>query len=185
MFSNFSRHLSSSDCHRFFAITRHLYSEEYKDIYIFEEGHGQDTIEDAGENSTLKDGALTNELIFKGAQKNNIQFYRESNDLIIRAYNSNDSVRLKEFFDTEYYQDYRLIFEDGTISSIDIPKNLPINGTSDNDYIVGSETNDIIYGGAGDDTLSGYEGDDILYGGTGDDDITGDEGNDILIGGSG
>ncbi|PIT34661.1 calcium-binding protein [Snodgrassella alvi] len=160
-------------------------SEEYKDIYIFEEGHGQDTIEDAGENSTLKDGALTNELIFKGAQKNNIQFYREFNDLIIRAYNSNDSVRLKEFFDIDYYQDYRLIFEDGTISSIDIPKNLPINGTSDDDYIQGDETNDIIYGGAGDDTIFGDEGDDILYGGAGDDDISGDEGNDILIGGSG
>ena len=156
-------------------------SEECKDIYIFEEGHGQDIIEDAGENSTLKDGALTNELIFKGAQKNNIQFYREFNDLIIRAYNSNDSVRLKEFFENDYYQDYRLIFEDGTISSIDIPKNLPTNGTSDNDYIEGDETNDIIYGGAGNDTIFGYEGNDILIGGSGNDLLDGGSGSDRYI----
>jgi Ca2+-binding RTX toxin-like protein len=52
-----------------------------------------------------------------------------------------------------------------------------INGTSDNDLIIGS---------SGNDTINGLGGNDCILGGAGDDTIDGgDGGNDVCIGGSG
>jgi Ca2+-binding RTX toxin-like protein len=60
-----------------------------------------------------------------------------------------------------------------------------INGTNGNDNLVGSSTNDILFGGLGADTLIGGLGNDILFGGLGADTLIGGLGNDILDGGSG
>jgi Ca2+-binding RTX toxin-like protein len=60
-----------------------------------------------------------------------------------------------------------------------------ILGSSANDTIKGEGGNDCILGGAGDDTLSGGPGNDILMGGAGNDTLSGGPGNDILMGGAG
>ncbi len=51
--------------------------------------------------------------------------------------------------------------------------------------ILGSEFNDVIYGGNGNDTISGGNGNDRIFGGEGNDSITGWYGNDLLDGGNG
>ncbi|WP_370470268.1 calcium-binding protein [Snodgrassella alvi] len=117
---------------------RMIGSYNHKDIYLFEKGHGQDTINDAGEYSCYKDSPLTNELIFKGGIKSNVKFVRINNDLVVQAYNSEDSVTLERFFDGEYHQDYKFIFDDGVINAREVPDNLTINGTDGNDYIIGT-----------------------------------------------
>jgi hypothetical protein len=61
----------------------------------------------------------------------------------------------------------------------------PVNGTSGDDTIGGTDDNDVINGKAGDDELTGGEGDDSLDGGSGDDVMAGGEGDDWLRGGSG
>jgi Ca2+-binding RTX toxin-like protein len=59
------------------------------------------------------------------------------------------------------------------------------NGTSGDDSIVGSDTNDMLGGGAGKDVLSGGAADDTIAGGAGDDQIDGGKGLDILSGDAG
>ncbi|MDJ0842668.1 MAG: calcium-binding protein [Crocosphaera sp.] len=64
---------------------------------------------------------------------------------------------------------------------IPIPPNV-IEGTSDDDILIGTENRDIIYGYEGNDHLSGLGDDDTIFGGEGDDTIAGGEGNDSLEG---
>jgi Ca2+-binding RTX toxin-like protein len=55
-------------------------------------------------------------------------------------------------------------------------------GTSNNDFISGSDRYDILTGGAGNDFLYGYDGNDTLLGGAGKDLLNGGRGNDTLDG---
>ena len=70
----------------------------------------------------------------------------------------------------------------------------PINGTSGNDVLVGTDLderligrggNDSASGLGGNDSLDGGPGSDVLYGGSGDDWLIGRSGNDQLDGGTG
>jgi Ca2+-binding RTX toxin-like protein len=54
-----------------------------------------------------------------------------------------------------------------------------------NDWGIGQDTSDVMFGGAGDDTLEGGNGDDTLIGEGGNDLLRGDGGNDQLFGGDG
>ncbi|PCH75081.1 MAG: hypothetical protein COC12_01965, partial [Rhodobacteraceae bacterium] len=58
-------------------------------------------------------------------------------------------------------------------------------GGGGDDKIFGKSGNDLLYGGAGDDDLRGGINDDILTGGAGDDWVFGDKGDDLIIGGEG
>jgi len=60
-----------------------------------------------------------------------------------------------------------------------------IEGTPDDDILVGTNLPDLIFAHGGDDIISGGKGNDCIFGGEGDDIIFGDEGNDGLNGGEG
>ena len=60
-----------------------------------------------------------------------------------------------------------------------------LSGTDGNDIINGFRGNDKLFGKAGDDVLNGGRGNDVLFGGTGDDVLQGGAGNDRLYGGAG
>ena len=60
-----------------------------------------------------------------------------------------------------------------------------IDGTTQEDFLIGRGGNDTIYGFAGEDGLHGGAGDDILIGGDGNDIIVGGLGNDTLTGNAG
>lgn len=69
-----------------------------------------------------------------------------------------------------------------------------LNGTNNNDLILGSpgadtingrQGGDCILGGGGNDVIYGFIGNDVLLGGPGDDTLYGDQGDDVLIGGDG
>lgn len=65
---------------------------------------------------------------------------------------------------------------------------LPENGVARDASVLhqlGSEANDLIYGGAGSDLIRGEAGNDILHGRAGDDSLDGGSGNDVLYGGGG
>ena len=61
----------------------------------------------------------------------------------------------------------------------------PINGTVNDDVIIGSSGADVIDGGGGDDTICAGDGDDRVAGGAGDDTVHGEGGADRLFGGAG
>jgi len=60
-----------------------------------------------------------------------------------------------------------------------------IEGTTDDDIIIGTNLPDLIFAHGGDDIISGDKGNDCIFGGEGDDIIFGNEGNDGLNGGEG
>jgi hypothetical protein len=62
------------------------------------------------------------------------------------------------------------------LHKMNLPYGAEMDGTSDDDRLIG---------GAHDNVFSGFEGDDVLDGGLGDDDLDGGAGNDELIGGKG
>ena len=60
-----------------------------------------------------------------------------------------------------------------------------INGTNQNDTLLGTREADSIFGANGNDSLYGLVGDDQLDGGNGNDTLRGGTGNDKLLGGNG
>lgn len=58
-------------------------------------------------------------------------------------------------------------------------------GTNGQDFLMGTNGEDVIYGRGGVDFIDGRGGDDVLYGGDGSDEVVSFPGNDILYGGNG
>ena len=158
---------------------------EGKDLYIFQTGHGNDIIYD---KSSSSDSNSYNDVKFEKAFAADARFSRSGNDLVIQTYGNNDSVTLSDFFITHnsYTRSFNFIFEDKTLTAVDIAKmTFIINGTDGDDELQGWDSNDIINGGLGNDRLYGGYGNDILNGGDGNDFLSGDNGNDYLDGGNG
>ncbi len=72
-----------------------------------------------------------------------------------------------------------------SVTTIETPSSIILNGTNGNDTLYGTEGNDVLYGGTGSDTLYGNGGDDSLFGQQGHDTLYGGAGNDFLSGGKG
>ena len=166
----------------------------HKDRYEFEAGHGQDVINDRGDDNETES---YNDVVFKGASSADAKFLRYGDDLVIRAYGSADSVTLPNYFNDNnntYNKAFNFIFDDQTIIYEDIRKHFTLIQSGDDkdneiigwygkDLLNGGAGNDTLWGGVGDDILNGDEGNDILNGGAGNDILNGGEGNDTLNGG--
>lgn len=151
-----------------------------KDIYIFQKGHGHDTVNDRGEQTD------PNNVIFQNASYSQTQFSRTGVDLIIKAYGTEDSVTFTNYFAGKLYQNFIFNFTDKTLNSEDINKiDYDRNNNHQKSIIKGWKGKDILYGTDGDDELDGGDGDDELYGGDGNDELTGGSGYDIVNGGKG
>jgi serralysin len=81
---------------------------------------------------------------------------------------------------------------DATINGTDEEDNLVgLNGTNNlqgfggNDTLASGSGDDVLDGGDGNDTLAGGNGNDMLYGGSGNDRLDGEKGDDLLDGGRG
>ncbi|WLT03100.1 calcium-binding protein [Snodgrassella alvi] len=151
-----------------------------KDIYIFQKGHGHDTVNDRGEQTD------PNNVIFENASYSQTQFSRTGVDLIIKAYGTEDSVTFTNYFAGKLYQNFIFNFTDKTLNSEDINKiDYDRNNNHQKSIIKGWKGKDILYGSDGEDELYGGDGDDELYGGDGNDELTGGSGYDIVDGGKG
>ncbi|WP_143555227.1 calcium-binding protein [Snodgrassella alvi] len=160
-----------------------------KDQYIFQRGHGQDIINDKGDDYAISYWQQKrNDLVFQGANSVNALFTRVGNDLIIRAYGTTDSVTLPDYFDlNKSSRAFNFIFDDKTVTYENLKTDYAIttNGDAGDNTLIGWAGKDIINGDVGNDVLWGRNGDDILNGGWGNDELNGENGNDILNGGWG
>lgn len=163
-----------------------LYGGDHeKDRYVFEAGHGQDTIIDKGYRNQKEQ---YNDVVFIKAKSTDAVFDRSGQDLVIQAYGNDDSVTIQNFFDLSHTDNcaFNFVFEDKVLSVDDIAAmSFAIGGTSGDDVLRGWESNDVIAGGPGNDKLYGGDGIDNLFGGKGDDELYGENGNDYLSGGAG
>ncbi|PIT61480.1 hypothetical protein BHC47_00835 [Snodgrassella alvi] len=160
-----------------------------KDQYIFQRGHGQDIINDKGDDYAISYWQQKrNDLVFQGANSVNVLFTRAGNNLIIRAYDTTDSVTLPDYFDlNKSSRAFSFIFDDKTVTYENLKTDYAIttNGDAGDNTLIGWAGKDIMNGGNGNDALWGRNGDDTLNGGDGNDELNGENGNDILFGGNG
>ncbi len=150
------------------------------DVYLFGNGDGQDTIDDAYQGSAHPLLSAPDYLQFKeGVTYSQVSFDRigNSDDLIIHVNGDTDTVTIKDQFEKFYgipvgdiewigriegiaFDDGRLIMWD-ELFDILISK----NQTAGDDFIYGFNRNDILDGGAGNDYLSGgNDSDTYIFG---------------------
>ena len=155
-----------------------------KDRYLFQRGHGQDIINDTGYYDESNE---INDIIFEGANFADAVFTRFGKDLIIRAYGSEDSVTLTDYFTDSLANAFNFIFNDKSIDYQYIKNNFTftVNGDDTDNTINGWLSKNILNGGAGNDILNGEDNDDVLNGGDGNDSLYGNGGSDTLNGGAG
>ncbi len=119
-----------------------------------------------------------------------LRISRVSNELKLSLVGSDDSISAKAVFDGDHRNSRRnpvheVIFNDGTIWTMEWMITQTMQGSEDNDTLLGVEGNDTIQGQGGHDHLSGASGNDLLIGGPGDDWILGGPGDDYGEGGPG
>ena len=168
------------------------------DNYLYQSGHGQDTIDQSGGgNDTL--------FFMNGIKRERLSFRKDGQDLLILVdKDQQQSVRVKDHFlggdkalcFVQPDGGYRISAE--TIAQLIKAQELggqydsvvDGQGTAD-DKLYGSEGKDLIRGFGGNDQLFGFAGNDRLEGSAGNDYLSGGNGsgkgsgNDILLGGDG
>ena len=133
----------------------YLQGDHGNDTYVFGKGYDVDTVAASSDLHTI---IIHN---YRVSDMNNIR--ETNNDLVINfGNNTGDTLIVSAFFDYNSNRDYNFIFDDGTIlGQYDIvAKTAPIVGTESDDYLFG--TNEA-------DTIDGIEGNDNLCGGNGED----------------
>ena len=150
------------------------------DTYVFDEGFGQDVIDDSS-------GSL-DEIAFQGGLNSTlVQFaFADSGqrDLLISFVGRSDQITVKNFFTvTGVTTIEKLTFPDGaSISASDIRDAVMASLANDQDQIVTAfATGSSVYGGGGNDTLYGQAGADFLKGGFGNDILDGGGRDDTYI----
>jgi Ca2+-binding RTX toxin-like protein len=156
------------------------------DVYTFTRGDGSDTLWDFDENALDADvlrfdaSIAPSDVVVRGV----------NDDLVLEVGNSNDRVRIINWFGDEARtnQIERIEFSDGTVwESVQITPHgvgaAPVTtGTAGNDELTGfNGYADTLRGLAGNDVLRGLSGQDTLEGGTGNDTLEGGAGSDVYI----
>lgn len=157
------------------------------DIYIFQKGYGQDTINN-WDNDTISND-LPDALLMKGIFSSEVSVARVFGDsLLISLKDNSGSVLIENYFNNDGLDGYaveKILFEDGETWDVSYIKNLVIIPTAGDDLIVGYSHDDTLKGSSGNDLIYGRSGNDLLEGELGDDTLYGEWGNDLILGGSG
>nr|WP_159465623.1 calcium-binding protein [Scandinavium goeteborgense] len=148
---------------------------EGSDAYIFRIGDGQDRV-----NDTYKNGVNT--LVFEGADITQAMIEKSGNDLLIRAWGGSDTLTLSNYFISESYRQFDMVFGDTTLTVSDLAgMGFPVYGNDSVNTLSGWDNDDTVLGNGGNDTLNGGKGNDSLDGGTGNDSLSGGAGSDTYI----
>lgn len=140
------------------------------DTYIWAPGDGNDTLQDSGS------GSFDNLRIGGDVTLNDISFSGSGDDLVLTM-PSGETITLTGYLISRATNGLDvIIFDDGQQFR---PGEFLV-GTSGNDTINGSNSDDYIIGGLGNDTLKGNFGVDTLEGGPGNDTLNGGSRSDII-----
>ncbi|MBC1269455.1 putative Ig domain-containing protein, partial [Trichormus variabilis FSR] len=135
--------------------------------YVFGRGYGIDTI---AENSNTG----TDTLSFKaGINPSDITFWRksssypESDNLYLAIKNTHDQIIIEDQFRSGPYGIDQFVFANGTIWTRENIQTWLLQSTTDDDYLLGYQSNDTLDGGAGNDLLNGGYGNNTYVFGRG------------------
>ena len=158
------------------------------DVFQFNLGDGQDTVmpDDIAGMDTLAFGA--------GITMENIQLLQVGSDMVIKADDAGDQVKLVDWYTpgrTAYRMDWFSFTGGMTLPYDNLLARKPVCGADgadtmsgigiDNDWFDGGAGNDILYGNEGSDTLNGGAGADTMIGGVSYDTYIVDNAGDIVI----
>ncbi len=156
---------------------------EYSDTYIFNLGHGNDTIYDQDLSTTANQDVIS---LGTSIDPTSMILNKLSSNLEITFSSSTDKITIGEYFNsTSYYRIEELRFNDGTVwmhtdinyvMSMNDPS-LRVNGANA-ESLIGVANSERIFGGAGNDTINGMAGNDYIAGGLGVDFLQGGLGAD-------
>jgi trimeric autotransporter adhesin len=159
------------------------------DTYVFDRGHGLDTVHDgvyrgrsvntAADIETLRFGVPSGEVVARRGGTNGGSLWLE-----IRG--GGDRVEVPDWFLQDRADTLLVQFADGiTWTAADLHALTAVPATSGADRRFGTPGDDVLNGGAGADLLHGASGNDTLDGGTGDDLLHGGTGSDRFLFGRG
>ena len=168
------------------------------DTYIFESGHGTDTIQgdtEAGNKIYLRGVTDPYSLVVEREQGGDVRIDTGNEDSVLIKADSISMGRYDIYYGENDELFSRLVVairtggelgggaaQDWMVGSVGADT---LNGLGGNDYLVGGADGDTLSGGADEDLLYGDSGNDDLRGNTGDDELYGGDGDDILNGGGG
>lgn len=153
---------------------------EGSDIYVFNLGDGQDTIQNYDSSASRVDAIEFG----VGIEPENVLARRDGQSLVLTINGTDDKITVSNYFLQDAASHYRLEevrFADGTAWNIELVKALVQVPTEGADKIYGYEINDALTGGGGNDTLYGNGGNDALTGGAGNDALDGGTGSDTYL----
>ncbi|MBR6952788.1 MAG: hypothetical protein IKH66_03105, partial [Campylobacter sp.] len=174
-----------------------IHGSTNNEIYEFDLGHGNDTIieRDLSTPNLIVSDSYDIIRFTAGINKEDIKFYFNGDDLLIKNEKSNDSITIKKYFNASNntYKINKIEFANGEfLTSTDIESSAIKFGTDEKESISGyKDSNDHIFALGGDDSVFGFKGDDYIDGGDGNDYLSGgngidsNTGNDTLVGGNG
>ena len=150
--------------------------------YVFQAGHGEDIINSKTSNNKNNQNI---EIVFEKAQADDAIFLHAGNNLVIQAFNNQDSVTLTDFLNPDKTNicTVTFIFDDKTLSSEDIADTTTtLNNTSKNDERTDSDSNNNINKKTSDDRQYSDNSNDSLNDMASYSTLIRDSGNDILKG---
>lgn len=150
------------------------------DTYFFDRGFGQDVIIDT--DSTI--GNVDTIAFADSIKPSDLWVTRDASNLYVRLDGTTDQITVQNWFASTSSVIEQITFADGTVWNTADISALANKPTQRNDYIVGTDSADVIYSLDGSDIVYGKAGDDYIDGGNGADRLYGGAGNDILVGGN-
>jgi Ca2+-binding RTX toxin-like protein len=116
-----------------------------------------------------------------------VRVQHAGDDLVLSINGTDDTLTVNNWFADESgsWQVEQIQFADGTLWSVTDIKQMVLQGTPEDDLLIGYSTDDTITGLAGQDTIFGNAGDDTIDPGPGDDYAEGGIGNDRYVFGRG
>ena len=162
------------------------------DVYVFNPGHGSDSISDADGTNTLSFGAgiSASDLNVQALHYFDFTQRRFVDALRLGTVASGGAAGTIDITDGLAQGRTRYVFADGSVLAQEdilahITTPLTLSGSAVADRLAGGSGGDSVFAGGGDDTVIGAAGNDNLYGQDGNDTVSGDAGNDVIFGGSG
>ena len=149
------------------------------DTYLFGRGSGQDTVIDRDASAGNADTILMG----TGVLPEDVIVRRNGEDLVLSIEGESDTLTVGNWFYDEagQWQVERIQFADGTVWDVAEIKQRLLQGTPDDDTLIGYSTSDDIYGLEGHDRLYGRGGDDTIEGASGNDQLYGEAGDDCAF----